>query len=123
MKTLGELTIDAGQLRARECNAGNENKEAMRTSVRTGPEPANEQGTVGLSVLLWDLGRGLGLATYRGPSLSRRGNLGPGPIHSDQSNTLSTHFTYLTSEGEAQPFSLNIPVQNSMNPVICHLVP
>ena len=38
-------------------------------------------------------------------------------------NTLSTHPTYLTSESEAEPFSLNIPVQNAMIPVISHLVP
>ena len=66
------------------------------TSVRTGPESANKQGTVGLSVRWLDLSRGLGQATYRGPSLSRRGILGPGPIHPDQENTFSTHPTAIS---------------------------
>ena len=92
-------------------------------SVRAGPESANKHGTLGLSVRWLDLSQSLCLATYRGPSLSRRGILGPGPIRPDQGNTFSTHPTYLTSEGEAEPFSLNIPVQNAMISVISHFVP
>ena len=62
-------------------------------------------------------------STYRGPSLSRRGILGTGPIHPDQGNTFATHPTYITLEGEAEPFSLNVPVQKAMIPVISDLVP
>ena len=52
-------------------------------SVRAGPESANKHGTSGPSVRWLDLSRSLGLATYRGRSLSRRVILGPEPIHPD----------------------------------------
>ena len=92
-------------------------------SVPAEPESANKHETRGLSVRWFDLSQSLGLATYRGPSLSRRGILGPGPIHPDQGSTCAKHPTYLTSEGEAEPLSLNIPVQKTMIPVISHLLP
>ena len=91
-------------------------------SVRAGPESANKHRTLGLSGRCLYLSRSLGLATYRGPSTSGRGILGPGPIHPDQGSTFATLPAYLTSKGEAEPFSLNIPVRNAMIPVISHLV-
>ena len=91
-------------------------------SVRTRCGHAKKQGTLGLSVRLFDLSRGMGLATYRGRNLSQRGLLAPGRIHPEQSNTFSPHPTDLTWDGEAEPFSLTFPVQNSMIPVISHLV-
>ena len=79
--------------------------------------PRNK-GLLDLSVLTVDLGLGLLPGTYWGRSLSQRGILAPWPIHSDQGNTFSMHPTHLTEEYEPETFSFNIPVQNSMIPVI-----
>ena len=58
------------------------------------PSGPRNKGWQGLSVPMLDLGLAPGLEKYRGPSVSRRGILGPGPMHSYKGNHFSMHPTY-----------------------------